>query len=395
MSFALFALMPALAQETDERPIGPKGVPAGSFRAFPVAYAGIFYDDNVYRTQAGTVSDLVILSGASLALRSEWGRHMLNFTAAADNFLYQEQTNENRTQWNVGADGRLDILRGFTLTAGGSYGVQFEPRNSPNEIGAIAEPAEYSVAHLAAALRYQPNRFGVEVGIALDDYDFRNTPLVGGGVVDNSDRDLQQTVTHAEVSYAFPTGHSVFLRGSYDVREYDSPVDRFGLRRDSDGYAVDVGMDIALTRLLEGEIFVGYIEHDYTPPLPNVSGFNYGASLRWIPTPLLTVTLTGSRRLAPTVFAGAAASDDSRLGVIFDYEFLRNVLARATLDMQWSSFPGTSREDELFAAGFGLRYLVNDNLTAEARYEFATRDSSVLGEDFDANSLFANLRVHF
>jgi hypothetical protein len=389
------AALPAFAAEDAATDYAPKGLPIGAFRAFPTIYAGIFYDDNVYRVQTGTVSDVIYNFGADVNVQSNWSRHALTLSGAINDFRYGDNSSENRTDWRVGAEGRADVARGIALNGNASYATLFEPRNSPNTPGFAAKPLEYSIGRIGGSFVYQPTRLGVEVGASLDNYSYEPTPLIGGGVISNLDREHQELTFYGRATYEFSPGARVFARGSYNERDFDVAVDRNGQNRNSDGYAIDAGVDLRLTRLIEGQVYIGYINQDYAAPLPDVSGINYGAALTWYPTQLLTVRLNAARQLVDTTLPGASASDNRSFGVIFDYEFLRNVLVRANFDYLMSVFPGSTREDSYMTAGIGFRYLMNNYLSAGAGYTYSNRDSNVVGQDFDDNTFRANLNVHF
>jgi hypothetical protein len=383
------------AAEQQATDYAPRGLPFGAFRAFPTIYTGIFYDDNVYRTQTGTISDVIYTLGGEIGVRSDWVRHSLNLSGAVQRFMYGDNSSEDRTEWRIGGDGRIDVLRAATVNVAASYTNLFELRNSANTPGFAAEPIGYRVAHLRGSFLYQPARLGFEVGGSLDDYGYSTTPLVGGGVVTNLDREHQEINLFARALYEFQPGVSMFARVGYNTREFDLPLDRNGQARDSDGYAIDAGMRMRLNALLEGEAYIGYLKQDYLAPLPDISGINYGATLTWYPTQLLTVRINAARRLVDTALAGASASDDKSFGVIFDYELLRNVLVTGHFDYIFSSFTGTTRKDDFMFTGIALRYLINRYLSASAAYIYSSRTSSVPGEDFDDNTLRANVNVHF
>jgi uncharacterized protein (PEP-CTERM system associated) len=130
-------------------------------------------------------------------------------------------------------------------------------------------------------------------------------------------------------------------------------------------------------------------------PLPDVSGFNYGATLTWYPTQLLTLRFNAQRRLTDTVVPGASASDDRIFGVIADWELLRNFLVRGTFEYIDSVFPGAARDDNYITAGISARYYMNNYISAGAGYTYSNRSSSVTGQDFDENVLRANVNLHF
>jgi len=239
---------------------------------------------------------------------------------------------------------------------------------------------------------HQPNRFGIQLGASYDRFRFDPTRLAGGGSFSNDDRDEGQYDAFAKASYEFSPGYAVFLRGSFDDENFERALDRDGVNRDSQRYQADIGAEFFATRLVRGEIFAGYVNQRFKDPLPDVSTVDYGASLDWFATELMTFHLRVARVLNDTTITGASVSDDQTASLGLDYELLRNVLVHAGADYTHSKFRGTSRVDELMGAGISADYLINEYLAAHAGYRFLHRNSSVPGEDFDDNTFLAGLR---
>ncbi len=199
-----------------------KGLPMGGFRLRPALDVGAAYDDNVYRTSGGKLDDVFYTITPSFTLRSEWSRHMLELVGSLTRYQYQSRSSEDRMDWFVGGNGRLDFSHDMTLEGGASYNTLHEPRYSADQPGGAAEPTRYNDLHAGATARYRPNRFAFELGGAYDRYTYDPTRLIGGGVYDNFDRDRDQYRATAKASYEFAPGYAVFLRGSYDDRRYDT-----------------------------------------------------------------------------------------------------------------------------------------------------------------------------
>ncbi len=384
------SLLPAKAQED----YAPQGVAKGSFRAFPMLYSGIFYDDNVFRTSSGPISDYIYNFGGALAVQSNWNNHALNFTAAADRFQFDKFTEESRTEWSVGADTRLDIRRGESFTAAASYATRYEPRNSANTPSSAASPIEYRALHAEAVLGYRPARVGFEIGANYDRYDYDNVRLIGGGLLNNQDRDMRIASVWSKAAYEFSPGYAAFARLTYNSRDFEQRLDRFGVNRDSNGYAVEAGVDMRVTALISGNFYGGWFQQNYRAPLADISGFNFGAALTWSPTQLLTVKLNAARRLVDTTVPGASASNETSVVLGADFSITRDILLFGALDYVEASFSGTNRDDETVIFAAGLRYRMNRYMSAEARYTYQTRESSELGAGFDANSFMALLNFH-
>ncbi len=370
-----------------------KGLPMGAFRLKPALDVSVNSDDNVFDTETDTVDDIYYAIRPSFDLASQWSRHKLDVHGSLTRYQYTNEDTENRTDWNVGADGRLDVLRGTYIDAGASYLSQHEPRYSPDEPGNASEPTPYTQFHASAAITHKPNRFGVQVGVNYDRFDFDSVSLFGGGRVSNDDRDERQYEAFAKVSYDVMPDTSVYLRGAYDDEQYDQDIDRFGFDRDSKRWRADFGTEFMVTHTIKGEVFAGYINERFKPPLADVSTFDYGANLDWYATELMTFHLRVARLLNDTIIDGASTSDDQTASLGLDWEVLRNVLVHANGSFTRSRFAGTDRRDDLWMAGLSVDYLINEYMSANAGYRFTTRHSNAAGEDFDDNQFHAGL--HF
>jgi hypothetical protein len=385
-----------VAQGVLDRPrpeYDPIGLPAGGFRIYPNVFLGIAHDDNVFRTQVGEQSDTIFELAPDILIASNWTQHALNLRGGLQQLEFTEHDSESRTNFNVGTDGRLDILRGVTLSGALGYTVTHEPRTSPDLPGFAASPTRYGITHAQAIFRYQPVAFGFETGILYDSYAYNNTKLFPAGTLNNHDRDHDQTQVYARADYEFSPGYTAFLRGTYDTRSFDVKTDRSGVNRDSDGYRADVGMSLLVTRLIRGQVYGGYLEQNYHAPLTDVSGFNYGASLDWFPTELVTVHLVASRNLVDTSVIGASTRDDRQVTLSFDYELLRNVIIQGGIGYTNSVYQGTARDDDYIDANLTANYYITRYMAATARYLYSERDSTIPGQDFTDNLISAGLRL--
>ena len=159
--------------------------------------------------------------------------------------------------------------------------------------------------------------------------------------------------------YEFSPGYGVFVRPSFEKRVYDLDTGR-AAGRDAQGYKLDGGVSLLLTRLITGEAYLGYINYDVEGiNFPDLSGINFGAQLRWYPSELITVHLNASRTPNATTITGASVGDDHYVEVGADYEVLRNVILQGSVAYTDSLFRGTTRRDKDFGTLLGLRYLMN------------------------------------
>lgn len=372
-----------------------KGVPLGAFRLFPVVNVGIAVSDNVFQASAATDGDVNIQVAPAIRLVSEWSQHLLEFFASLNAQRYADFSSEDVADWELGARGRLDIQRGTAVFADVSRSKGHEGRSSPNSPGNIAELVQYSLYHAEASMSVQPNRMRFLVGGEFNRYSYDATPLLGGGFLDNGDRDRDEYRLRARVSLEVAEGYLAFVEAAYDNRDFDRDIDRTGVNRDSNGTSLNAGFEFKLVEFLQGEAFIGHLDRQFGAPLSDFSGFNYGASLKWSATPLTTVHVSASRILDETTVAGSSVVADSMVGLGIDHELRRNLIVQASVAHVDSEFIGTPREDTYIEGRVGATYLIDRNLSANAAYEHRERDSNVAGEDFSEDRFNVGLRLQF
>ena len=390
---AAFADEPLGVMDRPRPDYDPKGLPLGAFRLRPALDIGVTFDDNVLGSQNGKKSDVYYTISPSFSLKSDWSRHSLELAGSLTRYQYSKQSSESRTDWDIGANARIDVLRGTMVETASSYAVSHEPRSAPDEPGGAKEPTEFSLAHSEIKFTHQPNRFGVSLGAKFDRFDFKPTPLVGGGEFNNDDRDRDQYGAFVRAAYEMRPGVAVFLRGSYDQARFDDRFDRNGFDRDSQGWRADAGLEFFPTHLVKGEIFAGYASKSFKKPFKDINAFDYGAKLAWYATPLMTLHLTASRSFNPTTIMGASSTDDQSFGASLDYELMRNLIVQAGVNYLDSKFEGISRDDKYLSAAFNAKWLINRYMNANVGYAYTDRNSSVPGQDFTDNAVMAN--VHF
>ncbi len=370
-----------------------KGLPMGGFRLYPTMDLSVSSDDNVYRTEGDKKGDIFYRISPHALLQSQWSRHLLEIYGGADVYRYSKLNKESRTDWDVGAKSQVDIVRGAHINSDISYLATHEPRTSPDQPGLAASPTPYSLLHADASVEDQPNRFGVTVGANLDRYNFQSTPLVGGGALNNADRDRVAYEGFGKVAYEFSPGYAAFVRGTYDTRVFDLKIDRTGVDRDSHGYRIDSGLEMMVSHLMKGEIFVGYLDQTYKAPLNDIAGIDYGASLIWYASPLITLHVNASRKLNDTTITSASASDDRYVAAGFDYELRRNIIVQGEVGYTDSNFFGSLRDDKVTDGVIDARYLINRYMSMTAKYEYSTRTSTVPGHNFNDNTIMGGLRL--
>src|SRR5262249_5810992 len=98
-----------------------KGLPLGAFTLKPALDVGAASDDNVFDTPTARDSDIFYTIRPSFDLASNWSQHRLEISGSLTRYEYQQQSGEDRTDWNIGASGRVDVLRGTYIDGDADY----------------------------------------------------------------------------------------------------------------------------------------------------------------------------------------------------------------------------------------------------------------------------------
>lgn len=370
----------------------PQGVRAGSFILRPSLTVSEVYDSNVFASEIGVVDDFVTEINPNLVVESDWANHSLRLEVDVEQSLHASQTAEDGTEWRVLGSARIGVLSDTQVTVNFLYGAFLEARGTPDAVGATAERTEFSEAGASISLAQSFNRLSMEVLADYTEFDFDDTPLIGGGFDDNDDRDRNILEIAVQVGYELVADTVVFLRGTYNVRDFVQEIPVVSVDRDSDGYELVVGTSFELGSLATGEVFVGYRGQSFEDPtFATVSNIAYGASVDWYVTPLTTVRFRADNTIEDTTSGGASSFERQSVGVGLDHEFLRNLIARLDAEYAQANFSGSLREDKTYDFEVGLDYMINRAFSVGLFYGYEERASNFIRGSFSRN--VAGIRV--
>jgi hypothetical protein len=368
------------------------GVPVGGLTLYPTLAASVAADDNIFRAPA-PVGDTVFTISPRLDLRSNWDRDALQLYGQLDHYAYADHDSESRTNWMLGGAGRKDLDAGSFLTGETYYFDTHEARTSPDLALTALSPTRYTRAHADGTASGQFSLFTLSAALNYDRLDFDSTPLIGGGSVDNADRNRNVYEITGKAAYELAPDQSVFVQFTYDKRDFDQLLDRSGFDRNSDGYRVDLGASMMVTPLIQVTGYAGLLQQNHAAPLRDTSTMDFNLKLDWFATELVTAHLTASRIIDDTTIAGASSVDIRQVGGSLDYELLRQFILLPHIDYYDEKFDGILRDDRITAAGLEARYLLNTNLAAYADYSFQKRDTNAAGRAYNDNLFTFGIRA--
>lgn len=371
------------------------GLRQGGFMVWPKLTAAGEYNDNIFATEDGKVADGIFRTTPEINVTSNWSRHALNAHARTTFNQYLENSNQNTTDYSLGADGQLDVLRSLTVFGGADFSQATEPRTSAGSEGQPF-PVQYeqSSVFLAAAKTF--NRLKLSARGDWKEFNYLNTT----GNFPQNDRDRDQWLATARADYAVSPDTAVFVELSGNWREYrlgTSPIENGVavypnfVNRDSDGLTALVGANFDLAALVRGEIGVGYMEQSFKDSaLDDYSGFGARGQVEWFPTQLTTVALTGSRSVEDASMPGASTYISSNLGLKVDYELLRNVIVSGNASWGEDNYRGIDRKDKRYGAGLSASYFMNRSVGLNLAYNWYKKEA----DGTDASVAFGNATVN-
>lgn len=378
------------------------GLREGGFMIWPKLTSSVEYNDNIFASSTGQVADTIARITPGLEATSNWSRNMLEMHASGTFNRYLTYSSQDTDDYTVGGQGRLDVLRTFQINGGGDWAHLTEPRTSaPAQNQPF--PVRYNLGSAFASASKEFNRLRI-----LGRFDYQNFNYLNqAGNLDQDDRDRSAYVAKLRADYALSPDTAAFVQISGNIEDYrlkSSPVvngvpllPNFVLR-DSHGFEALTGVNFDLTRLVRGEIGVGYLKQDYkNSAFQSIGGFGFRGQVEWFPTQLMTVKLTGSRSIQDAGIPGASGYLSTNVGGEVDYELLRNVIVTGTAGYGDDVYHGVDRDDTRYNAGISATYLMNRNIGLTLGYTFFRQDSrGTAGTGaFDMNRVLATLTLQY
>ncbi len=411
---AAVAAAPASAQFHDrnrnisvrERPqpgYDPIGIPVGAFRAYLTLPIGVVYNNNILAEEDGEEKeDIIVTARPRAELRSQWSSHELRFTADVESLSYQDFGDEDRTNVNLAANGRLDIDGSASVGGYVSQSWLEEARTEASAPINTVEPVRYDVSRVGADASKELNRLRLSAGASAYDADYDDAIGIGGQPVDQDNRDHTSITALGRVDYAVTPATALFgsISGSersYDVQPSDDPLNA-PVSRDAEGVRLLAGASFDITNLVRGEVSVGALREDFADPaVEDVDGLAAYARVEWFPSPLATFELAAERSVTETGVFGAAGALTTTLSARVDYEVKRNVILTGQVSHRSDEFEGIVRDDDALAAAVDLLYLMNEHVGASITVAHAQRDSSggQAGIDFSQERVALNLILRY
>ena len=355
----------------------PDGYRSGGFLVRPeVAFSGV-YDSNIFATRKDEIEDGILVFAPEIDFDSTWDRHRLGVDLGGAFGRYSSSQDEDYDDYWINADGRYDISDNSNVFGGVGYSHEHEDRGSPEDNYSGSGPTVYDSSRAHAGVSRSWGKTSVRFGGTYEALSFDDA-----GTLTNKDRDRDMLGAGLRVSHALNPRYVIYGQGIWDKRDYDLSMDDYGYQRDSEGYRVDIGLQVTISNRLKGEALVGYLRQDYDDPrFYAVDTVDFGGDLEWLVSPRTTVSFELDRSLEETTLIDpdTLLSSSGYLYTALTGSVRHRLSPRmninAGLSVADASYQQLDRTDKYYSAQVGMRYYLTPRYYLGAEYRVLQRDS--------------------
>jgi hypothetical protein len=367
-----------------------KGVVIGKYIFQPSIMISEYYDDNIYAQETGKKNDLITVFTPKFNLKSDWSKHQFNLNAGIEITRHADFSTENTENGWLKLNGKYDISKLSHLFAGVSYARDHEDRGTEDPaVGYYPVKFEDSTAHLGYSVSKKNNSIKlIYSNKELDYYDVDSD----GGIIDNDDRDRNESALGIQYMYKYSANTAVFINGIYDLREYITSPDNNGDFRDSNGWKSSVGLKYASTSVVS-KIYFQNLARDYESlSFADIDESNLGLQFSWkiLPSSILNIKTSSSIEETTINTSPGYLKEDASIGL--------NIALNKNRKLNFYAMKGKAqyyvitRNDKYMNYGLGYDAKISSNLYMSVDLHRAERDSNIAGQDYISNQVLLRLK---
>jgi hypothetical protein len=279
-----------------------------------------------------------------------------------DGVVSSAPTNVDRPDFTGHVDGRVDVTEDTHILSEVRLRVATDNPGSPNVQAGLAKYPIYTT---------------------LD-----------GTLSSNDDRNLNQYGGIGRASYELTPALKPFVEVEGDSRVHDLPIDNSGYARDSTGGYAKAGTSFEFTRLLTGEISIGWEARNYVDPrLDRLQGLLTASSLTWTATPLTTAKFYSTTSIDETVVAGVSGVLTHTYTFEVDHDFRRWLTAIGKFTYGTLDYQGDGRSDKTYSLEGDLIYKMTRNLWLKATLSRNVLNSNIPGDSTASTVMMLGVRL--
>ena len=389
-----FARSPAPEQD----PFAPTGLRLGSFVFTPTADVTLGYDSNPRRLNNGVQGSLFTQSYGEIQARSDWSRHELTARLRGTYSAYASTPDVNRPELNAVVTGRIDLARTTRIDTEAHYNLTAQSPGSSNLPGQPGTGLRnLPLIHQyggSAALVQDFGRLQVTLRGTIDRYTYEDATAADGTLIPQGDRNYNAYGARLRASYELTPGLRPFVEVGVDRHAFDTLVSSGGIQQGSTSTSYRIGSTVELTRLITGEIAVGYLmRNNIDPTLADIRVPTFDATLVWTPTALTTVRFAARSAIDETFTTNAAGIQRRDFSIELEHSFRRWLIGTVRLAYGQDVYVANPRLDQRLVASASLVYRASRNLQIRGEVRREALMSNQPGVSYQANVFLFGIRL--
>ncbi|WP_342149240.1 outer membrane beta-barrel protein [Methylorubrum sp. SB2] len=374
----------------------PLGIRIGALTLLPAFTQSIGYDTNPNQTIARSAQpSLVLRSEGELAVRSDWSQAEFTSEMRGSYLEYPDNPGASRPNAIGVSRLRIDANRDTRIDVETRFLLDSQRAGSPDLNAATASRPLFASYGASVGVQENFNRLQVSLRGSLDRQVFEDARLSNGTVIRQSDRDANQYGVRLRAGYEVSPMFTPFVETLIDTRIYDTPVDQYGLRRDSDGIAFSAGASIEMNRALTAELSAGMQHRSYVDrSLRPIDAPLVSAALIWTVSPLTTVRFNQQTGVIETAVPGSSGAFTDVATLEVQHDLFRNLSINVGATYLSNNYEGVRIRERGYSAFARLDYRFNRWLTFRGSYLWSTLTSSSPNSSYEGHAVLLGVRVN-
>lgn len=373
------------------------GITVGAFDIYPGLPIEGLYDSNVFADNDRKQSSAVIVVRPELTARTSAGPYLFEVYGRGNIRHNFSQSTESTEEVLGGADGSVAIGALSSVTAGVSYASLIDPRTASDSPRNARKPLEYRDLEGFVGTTIEGAGTRLVLRADVGQLRFSDAERIGGGPLFTRDRDRTRYAGLARLERAISPSFSLYVAGTVNAFDYRLATASFG-NRDSSGFGAFVGSRFEVTRIVRGDIRLGYIRQNFDQRGARpIAGFGALGNLIVSPNRLWTFTLNGESTVQDTGVPGTLGLFHQGGSIRADNELRRYLILSLEAEYFTDTYRGLPRRDKIPAAEVAATYLSQHHWNARLGYRYLARHSNdnIQTADFDDHRVSATLTFQY
>ncbi|MEM8948948.1 MAG: outer membrane beta-barrel protein [Pseudomonadota bacterium] len=367
----------------------PSRLRLGDFALGGQASLGMLYDDNVEADDTDRDEDVFLTFSPSIRAESTYARHRIGLEAGASTGTALNNNGDDFFDWQVGADGRIDLSRTRKINASLTYSRDVEDDES---VDAEDDDGDTPIHLINAGIGYDAS--GEKLGFGVDATVSRRD-LEGD---DFDDRDSTAYGLSGRLRLAWSDNLTLSMGPSYRYSNFDQDVADDGESRDAERVGFQFGAGYRASRTVTTRASLGYAFVSFDDPdRENEDSATGTAALTWSPGNGTTLDLSARRSLDLSIQDGEDARKRTAASATLGHSLSlgsRSALS-STLGLNVARLSDLDRTDKTLIAGLTFGYRLAEHAVLTSSYRFSQRFSSDEDAEFYRNLISVGVTLSY